>query len=116
LVVVTSRLIRGVWLLSAISIVALSAPLRGDVAQLRLKKSDCCAHLPAHRGHCGSEPTKPASAPDRPCCSSYVLALPIINVPPARYIFDGNDGEEFVTLIVNQKARFLRPPVPPPRV
>ena len=113
LLIVVSRLIRGLWLLTAISIFALSVPVQGEVTHVHTTKSDCCAHQPEHHGHCNREPVK---SPERPCCSSCVVCLPLINVPRVAYIFGRTDGEKFATLIVNQRSRSARPPVPPPRV
>jgi hypothetical protein len=107
-----NRFWRGIWLLSAISIFALTLPARGGMTQLRLTKSDCCDHMPAQTGHCHPEPAK---SQDRQCCAACFAGLSLINVPPVAYIFDRSEGETLAGLNARETPRSARPPVPPPR-
>jgi hypothetical protein len=106
-------LLRSLWLLAAISIVTLTLPVRGESQPLRVSANHrCCAHMPAHHGHCGGGP---ADSHERQCCASCALGVSLINALPVAYIFNRSRGETLVAASADETARFARPPVPPPR-
>jgi hypothetical protein len=106
---------RGVWLLTAIAIMGLVLPLRAERTQLRANKTGCCAHMQAHRGHCESEPAKPADSQEEQCCAACGSGLSLINGAVSAYIFTRSEGKMLAIVDVNQTSRSARPPVPPPR-
>jgi hypothetical protein len=104
--------LRSVWLLTAISVMALILPAHGQMQPPRPTAEHCCARMPAHHGHCSG---KPAQSRERQCCASCAFGVSLINLAPLAYVFSRSPGETLIVASVEDTARFIRPPVPPPR-
>jgi hypothetical protein len=100
-------------LILALSIVAVTLPIRAEVPQPQRHRMSCCAHMAGERGHCGgSEPIKSA---DQQGCVGCNLCLSLIAASTYPFIFSPDRGESFVGEIATSSSRSDRPPVPPPR-
>ena len=102
----TSRLARGVWFLSAISIMALLCPCMAMLLICASPNPIVARKRPRITSHCGNRAGK-----IQPHRSGHValrasLNLPLINVPPVSLLFDRSGGEEFATLIVESSVAF----------
>src|SRR5438132_1692605 len=96
----------------ALSIFAVTLPVRAEVPQPPRHRMSCCAHTAGERGHCGGEPVK---SPDRQCCPACTVGLSLFLASASVFIFSPGRGEKLVGEIAASSSRSDRPPVPPPR-
>jgi hypothetical protein len=110
---VITALSRYFALIVALSIFAVTLPVRAEVPQPRQHRMSCCAHMAGESGHCeGSEPVK---SQDRQCCPGCTADLSLFLTSSAAFIFSPEGGERFIDEIAASSSRSDRPPVPPPR-
>src|SRR5437588_6286382 len=101
-------------LIVALSIFAVTLPVRAEVPQPRQHRMSCCAHMAGERGHCGG--SEPVKSQDRQCCAGCSVGLSLFLASASIFIFSPDRGEKLVGEIAASSSRSDRPPVPPPRV
>jgi hypothetical protein len=110
---VITALSRCFVLIVALSIFAITLPVRAEVPQSRQHRMSCCAHMAGERGHCGE--SEPVKSQDRQCCPGCTVGLSLFLASTAAFIFSPEGGERFIDEIAASSSRPDRPPVPPPR-
>jgi hypothetical protein len=113
---VTTALSGGVVLIVALSVFAVTLPVRGDSPPQRPQqhRMSCCNHFPGELGHCGG--TEPVQSQDSQCCSVCNVGLSLFPASVSVLVFSSERGQKFVSETAASSSRSDRPPVPPPRV
>jgi hypothetical protein len=111
--IVITVLSRCFVLIVALSIFAVTLPVRAEVPQPPRHRMGCCAHVAGERGHCGGG--EPVKSQDRQCCPACTIGLSLFLASAAVFIFSPERGERFIDEIAASSSRSDRPPVPPPR-
>jgi hypothetical protein len=77
-------------------------------------KAGCCAKMKmdAPANDCGHR--APKSDQEKQCCASCVFCLAIL-VRTTSFVYPPTGEESFATVVVRERVRSHRPPVPPPR-
>src|SRR6476646_1971958 len=92
--IVITALSRCFVLIVALSIFAVTLPVRAEVPQPRQHRMSCCAHMAGERGHCGG--SEPVKSQDRACCPACTVGLSLFLTPTAAFIFSLEGGEKFI--------------------
>jgi hypothetical protein len=111
--IVITALSRCFVLIVALSIFAVTLPVRAEVPQPRQHRMSCCAHMAGERGHCGG--SEPVKSQDRQCCPGCTVGLSLFLTSTAAFSFSLEGGERLIDEIAASSSRSDRPPVPPPR-
>src|SRR5690242_3297142 len=113
---VTPLLSRCFVLIVALSIFALTLPVRGySPPQLpQQHRMSCCQHFPGEPGHCGGR--EPVQSQNSQCCPACNVGLSLFPASASLFIFSFDRGEKFFSETAASSSRSDRPPVPPPRV
>src|SRR5262250_3215138 len=113
---VITALSRCCVLIVALSIFAVTLPVRGDAPpQPTQHRMSCCKHMPGEPGHCGGG-SEPVQSQDSQCCSACGVGLSLFLAAASVPIFSSERGERFFSETAVPSSRSDRPPVPPPRV
>jgi len=111
--IVITALSRCFALIIALSIFAVTLPVRAEVPQPTRHRMGCYAHMAGERGHCGG--SEPVKSQDRACCPACTVGLSLFLASTAAFIFSSERGERLIDGIAASSSRSDRPPVPPPR-
>jgi hypothetical protein len=113
---VTTALSRCFVLIVALSVFAVTLPVRGDSPPQspQQHRMSCCKHFPGEPGHCGG--SEPMQSQDSQCCSACNVGLSLFLASASVFVFSSERGEKFFSETAASSSRFDRPPVPPPRV
>src|SRR5256885_15882576 len=95
-------------LIVALSIFAVTLPVRAEVPQPRQHRLSCCAHMAGKRGHCrGSETLK---SQDRQCCPGCAVGLSLFLTSTAGFFFFPEGGKKTIDDIAAPSSRAGPPP------
>jgi hypothetical protein len=111
--IVITALSRCFVLIVALSIFAVTLPVRAEVPQSHQHRMSCCAHMAGERSHCGGG--EPVKSQDRQCCPACNVGISLFLASCSVFIFSQERGEKLVSEIAASSSRSDRPPVPPPR-
>jgi len=113
---VITALSRGFVLIVALSIFAVTLPVRGDapLQPPQQHRMSCCKHMPGEPGHCGGG--EPVKSQDRQCCPACTAGLSLFLASTSVLVFSPERGEKLMDEVAVSSSRSDRPPVPPPRV
>ena len=112
-VIVITAFSRCFVLIVALSIFAVTLPVRAEVPQPPQHRMSCCAHMAGEHGHCGG--SEPMKSQDRQGCAACNLCLSLIAASTYPFVFSSDHGEKLAGEIAASSSRSDRPPVPPPR-